>query len=113
MKDTAYVPQAEGNSGAEFEGNDEASDASSHLWSPFLLEFTNVPNERHFSRICFHSWLVQDLVGHSTGIIVGPFLIHSLHSVLPVWYTVLWLLISLGFALLNVYALLRHRQVHN
>lgn len=104
------LSQTEGKSGTKFENDDQKFDVPSHLWSPFLLEFSNQSKERQFRRVCYPSWLAQDLAGHSIGVIIGPAFVYSLHSELPRWYSALWLVNSLGFAHANVHVFFRHRQ---
>jgi len=112
MKDKSCTPrQAEGISG-EHEESDEIASGSGHLWQPLSLAFYPESKERQFKRVVYHSWLALDLAGHSTGCIVGPGLAFSLRAVLPGWYMCIWLFISFGFALPNVYIFLKHRDLY-
>jgi len=111
MRDKSCSPYgAEGPSG-EHEDCDEVSIASSHLWQPLSLAFTD-SKERQFHNMCYPSWLTQDFAAHSIGLVIGTHLVFSLNAVLPKWQKAAWLLTSWGFVPVNIYAFLRHREIY-
>lgn len=76
------------------------------MWNPFSLRF-NGRHEIDFQNT--HYCAVrheQDLIGHITGMFIGPLFLSSLYSSLPAWYIAIWILISFGFAPLSIYLIL-------
>lgn len=59
------------------------------------------------------AWLYQDRVVRVAVMLAGPiFILSRQHSWIPRWYSCLWLCVLIVYAPLNIYALLRHKELY-
>lgn len=79
------------------------------FWNPFSLTFPTRSKEDRYIKQNLDAWLTQDMFAHVLGCLPGPFYVYNLYSLLPLWYTILWLTLSLVYAPINIYIFCKHR----
>jgi len=89
----------------------EASDAHYAFWNPFSLHFSTRSTETRYQNDTYPTFLDQDTLTHFIGCFPGPFFVYNLRKVLPTWFAILWLFLSLVFAPFNIY-ISCHRDVY-
>jgi len=80
------------------------------LWKPRTLEFEEPSDEEAFISMTYPSWMIQDLVGHMIGTLVGPVFMFSMWDTLPFWFLCVWLFVSLVYAPAYVIKISHDRQ---
>ena len=95
--------------GAIFRRETTANDAvapagfSYSFWNLFTLQFPTRSTETRYGREAYSTFLEHDLLAHFIGCFPGPFFVYNLGHVLPIWFTILWLLLSLVYAPTNIW----------
>lgn len=81
----------------------ESVDANYSFWNPFSLQFPTRSKETRYQNDTYPTFLEQDTLSHFIGCFPGPFFVFNLRKLLPTWFAILWLFLSLVFAPINIY----------